>query len=395
LPFLRPTFSQIKQRIAAEILASVPNSDGLLRYTNLGVIGLVQAAAEQGLYGYLDYIARQAVPYTAEDEFLEAWGALKGIVRLAATTAGTGQASPGQAVFAANADAAVPDGTPLTRGDGVQFISVGNATAVGNSITVNVAAIDPGATGNTAVGAAMNLGTAIAGVAANGVITTPITGGAPVETDEALRSRILIAFANPPQGGSYADYIEWALSVAGVTRVWITPEGAGPGSVLVYFMMDVAEAAFGGFPQGSAGLATQEPRAGSRATGDQLTVANYILPRQPVTAKVYPAAPSNNVVNFTIQGWSGFSGATQAAVTAAINAVFLAQASPGGVYVYEGSAGVVDLSYIESAIAAIAGTAGFVITDITCAHGSVTPGPTGNITSNTGYLSTLGAITEA
>ncbi len=74
----------------------------------------------------------------------------------------------------------------------------------------------------------------------------------------------------------------------GCTRAWIVPGGMGAGTVSVYPMFD--DNAFSGFPQGSNGCASEEAR-GPTATGDQLAVAEYIWPRQPIPALVYVIAP--------------------------------------------------------------------------------------------------------
>ena len=113
-------------------------------------------------------------------------------------------------------------------------------------------------------------------------------------------------------------------------------------------------------------------------------MANAIYPLQPVTALVYAVAPLANAVAMTIAGISGASPATKTAIAAAIDAVYLQYSAPGG---------IVDLSYIESAIAAVAGTAGFVITVVSCSHGTVSPGSDGNVTANAGYLNVRGTLT--
>jgi uncharacterized phage protein gp47/JayE len=109
------------------------------------------------------------------------------------------------------------------------------------------------------------------------------------------------------------------------------------------------------------------------ATGDQLTVANAIISLQPVTALVYACAPINNAVNFTLTGTASWSTTTKNAVSAAISGVFLSNGSPGG---------TINMSDIESAIGAVSGTAGFVITS-----------PVGNIANATGNLPVLGTVT--
>jgi len=194
---------------------------------------------------------------------------------------------------------------------------------------------------------------------------------------------MLEVYAAPPQGGSTSDYEDWALEVAGVTRAWITGNGMGPGTVVVYFMMDDTEAAFNGFPQGTNGVASAEDRD-TPATGDQLVVANALFSQQPVTALVYAVAPGQNVLNFTIAGLAGASAATKAALNAAIAAALLVGAKTGG---------TTQLSVIEAAIAGLPAAAGFVITNIAASAGTVTPGPTGNVISNTGYLPVLGVVT--
>src|ERR1019366_6335080 len=110
----------------------------------------------------------------------------------------------------------------------------------------------------------------------------PITGGADLETDNPMRTRMLESYAAPPHGGDANDYVTWALQVVGVTRAWVPPVPLVPGAVTVFFMMDVVEAAHGGFPQGTNGVAALETRD-TEAAGDQLTLANYLFIWRPVT----------------------------------------------------------------------------------------------------------------
>lgn len=380
MPFSRPTLSQTQAQIAADISSNVPGADGLLRRSVLGVLGRVLAGLIWTLYGYLDWIAQQCTPYTATGEFLEAWAALKGVFRKPATAA----SCPTVQFTGGVVGATVPQGTSVVRSDGVAYVSTADA-AVGSGLTVLVpiVATTAGSAGDADSGTTFVLGGSIPNVNSTGQATAPVTGGADVETDDDLRTRMLQAYASPPQGGSDGDYVEWALAVAGVTRAWVAGSAMGPGTVVVYVMLDETEASHGGFPQGSNGAASGESRA-TAATGDQLTVANAIFAEQPVIALVYVVSPLANPVAFTIAGLSGAGSAVQQAVEAAIADVFLRAGSPGG---------SVDMSAIESAIGAIAGTAGFVITAASCPDGTVTPGSAGNITSNTGYLPTLGTVT--
>ncbi len=372
MPYSRPTLSDLRTMVAQDIQAELPGTDPLLRYSSLGIIGRVLAGLVNLFYGFLDWIAKQAVPFTATEEYLEGWAALKGVFREAAT-----QAS-GTVTFSGNVGATINAGAALTRSDGVRaLVTVGGSVGAGNTVTVSAQInADPtgltGAFGNCAAGTQFTLGSSIDGISSVGTAATAFTGGADLELDESLRSRMLLAYQTTPQGGASTDYVEWAREVPGVTRAWCAPNGMGPGTVVIRFMMDVSEAAFGGFPQGTNGVAASETRD-AVATGDQLAVANAIYPKQPVTALVYAVAPTANTINFTISGLTGASATLQAEIAAAITGVFEQYGEPGG---------TIDLSYIESAIAAIAGTAGFVIT-----------APSVNIVSPTGELPVLGTVT--
>lgn len=387
MPYPRPTLTQLWQQAAADIAANLPGADALLRYTNLGVLAKVIAAAINGVFGYVDWVARQCTPFTATGEYLEAWAALKNVFRSAAT------AARGQLQFTGTSGELIPAATPIVRADGRAYVSTADATVIGGVATVTIVDTTPGAAGNSQSGTQFTLGVGIAGVTSTGAASTAITGGADPQTDASLRTDMLKAYAAPPQGGDLADYVNWALQVPGVTRAWTVGSALGAGTVQVYAMLDDAEAAFGGFPQGTNGVAANETRD-TAATGDQLTIANHIFPLRPVTALVYVYAPVTNPVAMTISQIAGVSTAIKAAIAAAFAQVLLEQAAPGGVTDAQGNpVGLVDLSYVEAAIAQIAGTAGFVITSVSCPHGTVTPGGDGNVESNTGYLATPGVIT--
>lgn len=376
MPFLRPTLTDLRAQVGADINADLAGADALLRYSNLGILGAVLAALANGHYGYLDWIAKQSVPFTATDEYLEGWAALKDVFRKPAT-GGTGIAT-----FTASDGAVLPAGTPLARADGVSYATTADATAAGGTLAAPIEAATAGATTNAAVGVSLTLGIGFAGIASTGQVSQVVAGGSDIEPDDELRSRMLSAYASPPQGGSLADYEEWATAVPGVTRCWVEPSAMGPGTVILLFMMDDAEAAHGGFPQGSDGCATKEARD-TAATGDQLVLANAIFEKQPVTALVYAVAPLPNTLNLTIAGIPGASTATRASITAALQNALRLNAVPGG---------ITNISVIEGAIAGVAGTPGFVLTQVTASAGTVAPGSAGNITSNTGCLPVLGTV---
>ena len=375
MPFTRPTLTDLKADAAADITSGIKGADGLLRFSNLNVLGIVVAGFSHLHYGYLDYIAKQSNPYTAEDEFLQAWAALKKVFPEGPTTAGGSAAWPG------TAGTVLLAGSEVSRGDGVTYAVVSDAVVDGTgTVTATIVATGKGSAWNCAQGTQLTLTSAVAGIQSTGLATTPIVGGTDIEDDDSLRDRMLLAYQQPVQGGSAPDYISWTRAVPGITRAWVAPNGFGTGTVVVYFMMDEANAAFSGFPQGTDGVSQFDegpkglPR-GTVATGDQLTVANALIDSEPVTALVYAVAPKPNAINFVIDGLENANTAVRAAIKTAIADVLFSQGVPK-------SGSNVDLSAINSGIAAIAGTAGFVIQT-----------PSDNIPNETGFLPVVGNIT--
>jgi len=382
MPYARETLTQLRQQAMQDITSSdLPGVDGFLRKAVLRVMAWVQAGFAFLHYDYMDWIARMAVPWTARDEYLAAWGALIGINQKDAVTA-TGSFG----VTGAVPTSPLPQGVILARLDGVQYKSTAAGVVAGDgTCTVPIVALVPGAAGNADAGTTLLLVNPIVGINSEGTASTDIVGGADQEPEDDYNLRVLQQFANPPQGGDLADYIEWAEAVAGVTRAWVTPNGNGPGTVVVWTMLDDAESAHGGFPQGTGGIATNDPRD-TAATGDQLTVANAIYPKQPVTALVYSEGPTNSPVNFTVTNLgANNTPAMQAAITAALADMFLRLANVGG-SVDPDNAGAlwpaIDPNQWYAAIGAIPGLTQF---DVTVPAAPITPAA--------GALFTLGVVT--
>ncbi|AQG98352.1 phage baseplate protein [Burkholderia sp. KK1] len=384
MPFQRKTLSTLISEVAADINSALQGADATLRRTVLKVIGKVQAGMSNLQMAYLDWIAKQAVPFTAEDEYLEGWAALKKVYRKAATPAQL------NASFAGVTGTVLNAGTPVTRGDGAAYTTASTATVgVGGSLSVTIVATSAGADGNADAGTTVALGVAVSGLQSSGTITGTVASGSDIEDNDDLRTRMLAAYQNTPQGGDLNDYVGWALAVPGVTRAWCAPNGFGAGTVVIYTMWDSAEAAHSGFPQGTNGCSQYDkgpggvPR-GTVATGDQLVVADTIVNEQPVTALVYSCAPVANSLTFTVSGLSGTSTATRAAISAAIADVLFRNGDP--------RAGTINRSDIESAIASVSGTSGFVITLVQGVVGATTTTYPGNITSGFGQLPVLAGV---
>ncbi|SHJ69404.1 Uncharacterized phage protein gp47/JayE [Roseomonas rosea] len=366
MAFERPTLTALVRQAREDMAAIVGGV--VLRASPLAIMAKAMAGLVHGLYGYLDWIALQATPFTATGAFLVAWGALVGVLRKDAATA------TAQATFTGAPGSQVPDGTRLARSaDGLSYRTTALGTVGANgTVTLPIEAEEAGAVGNALQGAQLALSGALSGVTSAATLATPATGGADEEGEEAFRARILARYAEPPQGGAPSDYTRWAMEVAGVTRAWVAPSGAGAGTVVVYVMLDDAQAAHDGFPQGTDGVAGAETR-GIAATGDQRIVADHLFPLRPATALVHVVSPIPYPVDITISDLAADSSATRAAIETALRAMFRREGSPGGTI------------YQNDLFAAVDGVDG--VERFTLSTSSITP--------PTGHLPVLGTLSWA
>jgi uncharacterized phage protein gp47/JayE len=271
----------------------------------------------------------------------------------------------------------VPSGTllvtPPTFAPAFQFTVQATETISGSSAALSIVAtgggvdgFGGGAAGNLAAGTALQLYAGIAGVAPAGVVGTGgLSGGADAESDASLRARGLARQAQPPQGGAWYDYVAWAKSVPGVTRVWVYPLLRGLGTVDVTFVMD--------------GRTNNVP-----LSGDVANVQAAIDAARPVTADVLVWAPSTAALAVTIASLTPGDTGTQANVTAQVEALARTVAPGGAIYGDGVSAmapgGYLYLSQIDAAIQAAGGIVHFDLTapsmDIVYGTGTIPAVPT-------------------
>lgn len=307
MAYSRPTLGSLRRDARAAISAVVTGADALLRWSVLRVLADVLAGFTHQVYGYLDWLARQLLPDTAEDNWLDRWARLYGLARKAAS------AASGTITLTGTAGTVLASGSLLTRSDGAQYATTAEATiGSGGSATVAVQASTAGADGNAEAGTTLALYVAQVGIAGTATVgSAGLSGGAAAETDAALRARLLARMSNPPQGGSQTDYEAWALAVSGVTRAWVYPLNRGAGTVDVAFVMD--------------GRSSIVP-----LSGDVATVQAYIDERRPVTADCVVFAPVGEALNVTIAGLSPDTSAIRAAIATELADQILRDGAPGG-----------------------------------------------------------------
>lgn len=389
MPFARPTLSDLRVRNVAFIESELRGKGlgSLLRFSNLRVLGNADAGMAHLHYGYLDYISLQTTPYTATDEWLAGWAALKNVFRKPAAAA-----TCEQVMVSGTAGKTVPAGRTVRRSDGyeyslnaeVQLDADGKGTGAITAILPDPAT-DPtggGDAGNAPAGTLLTLDVAIAGVDSTVTAVMAIAGGADIEDEDAFRARMLLAWQDTAQGGNDTDYERWALEVPGITRAWVVRRMMGGGTVGIYIMCDGVSGHPDGFPVGNNGVSRFEPDNANVATGDQGRVADALYPLHNVTAEVWVSGPAPLPVAFEINGISTATTETKAAIKAAIDQVFYNEGRPGVKPAIDTPPVVIDLSSIELAIAGVPGTKGFLLA-----------APMDNITPGVGELAITGEIT--
>jgi uncharacterized phage protein gp47/JayE len=232
MSFQRPTLAQIVDRVQADFVSRLDLASAVLRRSVVYVLTRVIAGAAHMLHGHLEFLARQLFPDLSEDAFL---------LRQAALFVG-GPNPPG---FATGTIACTGvDGSPigldelLVSSGGLEYKTTTAAVVAGGTASVDVIALLAGPDSTLSVGVALSFESPIVGVSSTATVTASLEDGTAAETIDELRVRLLERMAEPAHGGSSPDYVAWAKEVPGVTRVWVTPLGLGPGTVVVRFVRD-------------------------------------------------------------------------------------------------------------------------------------------------------------
>lgn len=126
-----------------------------------------------------------------------------------------------------------------TEDHAVQIVTTADATLDQGTtgVVIPAEAADVGKAGNLVAGTVLKqVGVAISLIEAVTVAAPGLAGGADEETDEELRSRYLAVVGAPGTSGNKADYIKWAMEVAGVGGVYVLPLWNGHGTVKLFFL---------------------------------------------------------------------------------------------------------------------------------------------------------------
>lgn len=314
MPWSTPSLSEIRSRnrdyITARLKAPlVPNSNTRIVADAAG--GLAHLNLQ-----YLDWLALQLLPDTAETEWLDRHAN----IWLTNADGTRGRKAPTQAsgsvTFNGTAGVIVYTGTILLISVGqsgiIRYQTTSDVVLGDGPTEVPVLAIDAGSLGNRQTGDALSIQGSITGVLGP-VNVISVTGGTDQETDDELRVRVLERIQQPPMGGDADDYVEWALAFPGVTRAWCSPKEMGIGTVTLRFMMDDLRSSNGGFPNAI----------------DIARVQSWIDKKRPVTVMdCFVVAPIRDPVSFTLNHLNSDDEGTRAAIVEVVADMFLRKAAP-------------------------------------------------------------------
>ena len=326
MPWSTPTLRAVRMLVRDAVNASLPGADANVPNSVLRVLSDNQGALCHLVLQYIDWLALQLLPDTAETEWLDRHGQIWLVNADGTTGRKMATLASGTAAFTGTVDGTIiPQGTQLLSGaqlpgfgayltnTNVGFETLADITiSVVGAVNGPIRALDPGSFGNLEADTVLGF-TPIPGADATCTVVE-LSGGTDTETDDELRARVLARIQEPPMGGDQTDYVNWTLAIPGVTRAWCYPNEMGIGTVTVRFMMDDLRAANGGFP----------------TPVDVQMVQGYLDQQRPVAVKdFFVEAPIPYPINLLILNLNSDDPETRGNITTSLQDQFMQRSQPG------------------------------------------------------------------
>ena len=191
------------------------------------------AAQLQSLGIQADWVLDQSFPQTAQGQYLDYHGQMRGLARRPAVKA------IGALRFLVDTspvtDTVISGGTVCMTAEGVRFQTIEDGILREGSLYTDIPAeaVEGGAQGNAAAGTVVIL--TACPVAVTGCTNPePFVGGRDAEEDESFRGRILDSYRRLPNGANAAWYEQTAVNYGGVAAAKAIGRARGIGTVDVY-----------------------------------------------------------------------------------------------------------------------------------------------------------------
>lgn len=314
MPWSTPTLREVRMQVRDLVRGTLPGADASIPNSVLRVMSDVTGAVMHETLQYIDWLALQLLPDTAEHEWLDRHANIWLVNADGTTGRKMATLSEGSATLTGVGGTVVPMFQQLGGPTGVMYETLEQITLLADAPTpVDIRALDPGKLGNLEPGTVLALAVPPGNVDPSAIVVT-LDGGTDQETDDELRARVLSRIRQPPMGGDAHDYVQWALAVPGVTRAWVSPQEMGIGTVTVRFMCDDLRADNGGFPYSQ----------------DIDRTLKYIDQMRPVTVKDrWVLSPIPQRVDVHIANLNPDNDAVRGDIEASLQAMLFNNAAPG------------------------------------------------------------------
>lgn len=308
-PTLKETRIQVRDEVTSALDGAVIIGNNVLRVMSDAMAGLCHLTLR-----FIDWLALQLLPDTAETEWLDRHGDIWLVNADGTTGRKMATLANGTVTLTGLAAAVVPLGTRLLGTNQAEYETTEEVAILIDAETVApIRALDPGSAGNAEAGTSLALPAPPVDVDGRATVVT-LTGGTDTEGDTELRIRVLERIRQPPMGGAAHDYVRWAKAVPGVTRAWCKPLEMGIGTVTVRVMMDELRADNDGFPR----------------EDDLIAATEYMDSVRPVAVKdFWVLAPIKQFINVQIRNLTPDTTATRGAIEDMLEQMLYRYASPG------------------------------------------------------------------
>lgn len=340
-----PALATVVDRVRGDIDSSLPGADSRLRRTALGALSLGLGGVSWLLHKFAGEIAKETLPDCASETGVRRWQSMFGLPDIQP------QRSAGAVDVTGVDGSGVAVNDQLVRNDGVLYDVTTGVTIAGGVGTVAVRAVDPGVIADAVAGQALTFVIPLAGIDTLALVATGgLTGGVDDESLSNRRGRVLDRMADPPQGGSDPDFVQWTKeAVVNVRTVYVSRNTPFFGFVTVRFIVEPldgdpanalpsagqVQAALGyvagtlanDFKDGKAPVPIAKPLTGTDAQVDG-RIDYRLLTAQPITMAVTALDPDTPEV--------------RTAIANSVKGMLLQKAEPGGTIKHSQFAGAID-----------------------------------------------------
>jgi uncharacterized phage protein gp47/JayE len=312
MPWVTPTLRQVRE-LTRDNVSTALSGAAMIANSVLRVMSDAMAALAHLTLRYIDWLALQLLPDTAEKEWLDRHGDIWLVNSDGSLGRKMASFAEGTVEMVGTFGTLIPMGTRFIGPTSIEYESLEAVILDPDPTPIPIRALDGGKAGNLDTGATISLMEPQFGVESAATVLE-LSGGADEESDNDLRIRVLKRIQEPPMGGCKTDYEHWALAVPGVTRAWCAPNEMGIGTVTVRFMCDQLRWQDNGFPNDD----------------DVRAVTNYMDTVRPVCVKdFWCVAPLGFNVNITITELVNDTPDVRNRITASMLTMLHQRAAPG------------------------------------------------------------------